>query len=90
MAPAELEALLGTHPSVADVAVAGRPDQETGERPVAFVVPRGEVDPAAVIAWAAARTAGYKRLAEVVVVDAIPRSTAGKILRRTLRDGARV
>ncbi|HXV93979.1 MAG TPA: AMP-binding protein, partial [Pseudonocardia sp.] len=86
VAPAELEALLGTHPAVADVGVAGRPDDEAGERPVAFVVPRGELDPAALVAWAAERTAGYKRLAEVVVVEAVPRSPAGKILRRVLRD----
>lgn len=84
--PAELEALLGTHPAVADVAVVGRPDVRAGERPVAFVVPRGELDPGTVIEWAAARTAGYKRLADVVIVTEIPRSPAGKILRRMLRE----
>jgi acyl-CoA synthetase (AMP-forming)/AMP-acid ligase II len=83
--PAELEALLGTHPAIADVAVVGRPDERRGERPVAFVVARGELSPDAVIGWAAERTAGYKRIAEVVVVEAIPRSPAGKILRRVLR-----
>ncbi|HVL85400.1 MAG TPA: AMP-binding protein [Pseudonocardia sp.] len=87
VAPAELEALVGRHPAVADVAVVGRPDERAGERPVAYVVARGELDPAALIAWAAERSAGYKRLADVAVLDAIPRSPAGKILRRVLRDG---
>jgi acyl-CoA synthetase (AMP-forming)/AMP-acid ligase II len=88
VAPAELEGLLGTHPAVADAAVVGRPDPAAGERPVAFVVARGELDPRALVDWAAARTAGYKRLADVVVVEAIPRSPAGKILRRELRGTA--
>ena len=84
--PAELEALLGTHPAVGDVAVVGRPDPSSGERPVAYVVARGELDAGALVEWAAGRSAGYKRLAEVVLVAAIPRSPAGKILRRLLRE----
>jgi acyl-CoA synthetase (AMP-forming)/AMP-acid ligase II len=88
VAPAELEALLVTHPAVADVAVVGRPDERAGERPVAFVVARGELDPDELIAWAAQRTAGYKRLAAVTVVDSVPRSPAGKLLRRELRGSA--
>ncbi|WP_448625818.1 AMP-binding protein [Geodermatophilus sp. URMC 64] len=88
VAPAELEALLVTHPAVLDAAVIGRPDARTGERPMAFVVPRGALDPAELIEWAAVRTASYKRLADVEIVDAVPRSPAGKILRRVLRDGA--
>jgi acyl-CoA synthetase (AMP-forming)/AMP-acid ligase II len=87
VAPAELEALLTTHPAVADAAVVGRPDERAGERPVAFVVLRGDLDPSALVDWAAERSAGYKRLADVVVVDSVPRSPAGKILRRVLRDG---
>lgn len=84
--PAELEALLGAHPALADVAVVGRPDERAGERPVAFVVARRELDAGEVVGWAAERTAGYKRLADVVVVAEIPRSPAGKVLRRELRD----
>jgi acyl-CoA synthetase (AMP-forming)/AMP-acid ligase II len=84
VAPAELEALLATHPHVADVAVAGRPDERTGEAPVAFVVARSELDPDALRAWLAERVAPYKRLAAVELVDAIPRTPAGKILRRAL------
>ena len=49
VAPAELEALLVTHPHVADAAVVGRPDARTGEVPVAFVVPRGPLDPDALM-----------------------------------------
>jgi acyl-CoA synthetase (AMP-forming)/AMP-acid ligase II len=51
---------------------------------MAFVVARGEVAPLELIEWAAARTAPYKRLAEVTFVDALPRSPAGKLLRRLL------
>ena len=87
VAPAELEALLTTHPAVADAAVVGRPDERSGERPVAFVVLRGVAEPDEIVEWAAERSAGYKRLADVVVVDSVPRSPAGKILRRVLRDG---
>jgi acyl-CoA synthetase (AMP-forming)/AMP-acid ligase II len=84
VAPAELEALLISHPAVADAAVVGRPDRRLGEVPMAFVVARGDVAPLELIEWAAARTAPYKRLAEVTFVDALPRSPAGKLLRRLL------
>lgn len=95
VAPADLEALLLTHPAVADVAVIGRTDERAGERPVAYVVgesgSRTDVDEIA--AWVAERVSHYKRLAEVVLVEAIPRNPSGKILRRVLRaldsDGAR-
>ena len=86
VAPAELEALLMTHPNVADAAVVGRPDTRRGEVPVAVVVPRGALDADALIGWAAERTAPYKRLAEVRVAERIPRTPAGKILRRRLAD----
>jgi acyl-CoA synthetase (AMP-forming)/AMP-acid ligase II len=72
---------------VADAAVVGRPDEQSGERPVAFVVLRSDAEPGEIAGWAAERSAGYKRLADVVVVDSVPRSPAGKILRRVLRDG---
>ena len=84
VAPAELEALLTTHPQVADAAVIPRPDERTGEVPVAFVVARGPLDGGELMAWVAARVARNKRLGAVRVVDAIPRTPAGKILRRVL------
>jgi acyl-CoA synthetase (AMP-forming)/AMP-acid ligase II len=84
VAPAELEALLREHPAVADAAVVGVPDDEAGERPVAFVVTRGEVDREALVALVAGQVAPYKRLREIVEVDALPRSPTGKLLRREL------
>jgi len=84
--PAELEALIATHPAVADVAVVGRPDAESGEVPVAYVVPRGGCDPDALIAWVAARVAPFKRLRGVALIEQIPRAQSGKILRRVLAD----
>jgi acyl-CoA synthetase (AMP-forming)/AMP-acid ligase II len=86
--PAELEALLLSHPCVADAAVVGRADEEAGEIPVGFVVLKdGQAVTAADIqAFVADRVAHYKRIRELHVVDAIPKSPSGKILRRILRD----
>ena len=91
VAPAELEALLATHPAVADAAVLGREDDEDGEVPVAVVVPRpgADPDPAGLLAWVAERVSPHKRLAAVRFAEAIPRTPSGKLLRRALRDGAR-
>ena len=84
VAPAQLEAELCAHPAVADAAVVGRPDEEAGEGPVAYVVLRSGVAEGELAAWVAERVAPYKRLADVVVVDEIPRSPTGKLLRRVL------
>jgi acyl-CoA synthetase (AMP-forming)/AMP-acid ligase II len=86
VAPAELEALLGTHPAVAECAVIPRPDERCGEVPVAVVVRRGPVEPGELIDFVAGRVAPHKRIRAVRFVDAIPRTPAGKILRRRLRD----
>ena len=85
VAPAELEALLLTHPNIADVAVIGRPDERAGEVPVAFVVPRGDIDVEAVREWVAERVSEFKRLAAVNIIAAIPKTPSGRILRRVLR-----
>jgi len=87
--PRELEELLHAHPAVAGAAVVGRPDAEVGELPVAFVV---LVSGAAVTAAELqenvnAQVVPYKKLREVHLVDAIPVSAAGKVLRRELRAG---
>ena len=83
--PAELEALIGTHPGVGDVAVIGVPDEEAGELPKAYVVPASEeLDPDELIAWVAERVAPQKRLRLVELADEIPKSPSGKILRRVL------
>ena len=85
VAPAELEALLLTHPAVLDAAVIGRPDERSGELPVAFVVAREPIDGAALKDWVARRVIDYKHLREIVFCEAIPKSPSGKILRRELR-----
>ena len=90
VAPAELEALLITHPEVQDVAVVGVPDEECGEVPKAFVVPAGEaVDEQALIDWCGERVAPQKKVRLVEALDAIPKSPSGKILRRELRERVR-
>jgi len=91
VAPAELEALIVTHPAVADVAVIGRPDVESGEVPIAFVVLKDGNDAddsteTSIKEFLAGHVATYKQLAEVRFTDAIPKSASGKILRRLLRD----
>lgn len=87
--PAELEALLVTHPKIADVAVIGVPDVEAGELPKAFVVTAaGQSDPtlAEVQEFMGEHVASYKQIRLMEVVPAIPKSASGKILRRELRD----
>lgn len=86
VAPAELEAILVTHPMVADCAVIPHPDPETGEVPKAFVVKRGDVTAEELMAFIAERVAPFKKIRSVEFVDAIPKSASGKILRRILVD----
>ena len=85
VAPAELEALLLTHPAVADAAVIGRPDDRAGEIPVAYLVTRSPVDGEAIKQWVADQVIDCKRLGDVVFCKTIPKSPTGKILRRELR-----
>jgi acyl-CoA synthetase (AMP-forming)/AMP-acid ligase II len=85
VAPAELESLLVSHPQVADAAVIGRPDERCGETPVAYIIPRGTLEPEALKAWVAERVVAYKQLSDVVLCEAIPKTASGKILRRALR-----
>ncbi|ODQ64192.1 acetyl-CoA synthetase-like protein [Nadsonia fulvescens var. elongata DSM 6958] len=89
VAPAELEALMLTNPDVADVAVIGVSRIELGtELPRAFIVLREpNIDPLSIKKWFDAQVSRPKKLwGGVVVMDAIPKSSAGKILRRFLRD----
>lgn len=83
--PRELEELLITMPGVAAAAVVGRPDTEVGELPVAFVVPHGSLDAAELMAAVNEKVLPYKRLREIHVVEQIPVSAAGKVLKRQLR-----
>ncbi len=89
VAPAELEAVLTSHPKIGDAAVIGIPDDEAGEVPVAFVIlaPEQALSEDAVKAHVAEHLAHYKHLHSVRFVDTIPKSPSGKILRRLLRDG---
>ncbi|GAA0934034.1 class I adenylate-forming enzyme family protein [Pseudonocardia zijingensis] len=86
--PRELEELLHARPGVAAAAVVGRPDPVAGELPVAFVVAPGLHPPDATSLMEAvnAQVLPYKRLREVHLVDEIPVSAAGKVLKRALRD----
>jgi acyl-CoA synthetase (AMP-forming)/AMP-acid ligase II len=87
VAPAELEALLVAHPAVADVAVVGIADEEAGEVPKAFVVPAAGAKPALaeLQAFLDGHVAHYKQIHGLALVEAIPKSPSGKILRRVLR-----
>jgi acyl-CoA synthetase (AMP-forming)/AMP-acid ligase II len=84
VAPAELEAALLAHPAVADAAVIPSPDEEAGEVPKAFVVLKGEATPDELIAFVAERVAPYKKIRRLEVIDQIPKTASGKILRRVL------
>ena len=86
VAPAELEAVLISHPAVADAAVVRFPDEEAGEVPKAFVVARDPVEPEELMAFVAERVAPHKKVRRVEFVDEIPKAASGKILRRLLID----
>ena len=89
--PAEVENALIGHPSVAEVAVIGVPDERWGEAVRAVVVPNPGAprDDADLMAWAAGRIARYKLPKSIEWVDALPRNHTGKVLRRILRDQCR-
>jgi acyl-CoA synthetase (AMP-forming)/AMP-acid ligase II len=84
VAPAELEAVLVSHPAVADAAVIPVTDRRGNEAPKALVVLRAAVEPAELQRYVAERVAPHKRLRRVEVIDAVPRTASGKILRRVL------
>ncbi|HYY42223.1 MAG TPA: AMP-binding protein [Pyrinomonadaceae bacterium] len=84
VAPAELEALLLTHPAVADAAVIPSPDAEAGEVPKAFIVLQGAATADELMAFVAARVAPQKKVRRVEFIEQIPRLPSGKILRRLL------
>ncbi|XP_059275566.1 4-coumarate--CoA ligase-like 6 [Lycium ferocissimum] len=88
IAPADLEAVLVSHPDIIDAAVTGARDEEAGEIPVAFVVKRDgrELSQADVIDFVSKQVAPYKKIRRVYFRASIPRSAAGKILRKELRN----
>ncbi|HEY4999105.1 MAG TPA: class I adenylate-forming enzyme family protein [Usitatibacter sp.] len=85
--PSDLEAVLARHPGVADAAVVGVPSKKWGETPVAFVVARthADLDPERLREWANARLGATQRIAAVELIEALPRSAIGKVLKRELR-----
>ena len=88
VAPAEVEGELLGLPGIADAAVIGVPDDDAGEVPMAFVVSSAGAaqDADAIRAALRLRLTGYKVPTKIEFIDAIPKSAAGKILRRVLRD----
>ncbi len=87
MPPAELEALLLTHPDIADAAVIGVIDEAGEEVPKAFIVLQADakIDADGVMAFVAERVSPHKKVRKVEFIDIVPKSAAGKILRKDLR-----
>jgi acyl-CoA synthetase (AMP-forming)/AMP-acid ligase II len=88
VAPAEIESVLHGHPAVVDCAVFGVPDERAGEVPIAAVQlePGTVVDAVELQRVVADAMATYKHVRAVVLVESVPRTASGKVLRRTLRD----
>ncbi len=91
VAPAELEGVLLSHPAVADAAVIPLADEEAGEIPKGFVVLKPSTDtiavtPQSLMDFVTGEVAGYKQIRQLEIIDTIPKSPSGKILRRLLRD----
>ena len=87
IAPAEVEAVLGAHPAVDEVAVVGLPDEEWGQRVGAFVVlrPGEEATEAGLIEFCRERLASFKKPDLVRFLPELPKNPMGKVLRRELK-----
>jgi acyl-CoA synthetase (AMP-forming)/AMP-acid ligase II len=86
--PSDLEAVMAGHGDVLEAAVVAMPSEEWGETPEAFVVLKSgaAADAAVLKAWTNERVGKFQRLADVHLVDTLPRSAIGKVLKRELRD----
>ncbi|TYS55734.1 o-succinylbenzoate--CoA ligase [Sutcliffiella horikoshii] len=84
--PAEIEAILVSHPSVKDAGVTGMPDHRWGQVPVAFVVSDGEKEflEEALLSFVREQLAGYKTPKKIYVVERLPRNASNKLMRREL------
>ena len=88
--PVDIEAVLKDHPAVDEAAVIGVPSADWGETPVAFVTLRGAMEPEALRLWANAKLGKMQRISAVEMVEELPRSAIGKILKRELVERWRV
>ena len=86
--PSDIEAVLCQHPQVAECAVVGVPSEQWGETPVAYVVGRSGSQPTAeeLREWLNTRVGKTQRVADLRLVERLPRSEIGKVLKRTLRE----
>ncbi len=86
--PSDLEAELARHPAVAESAVVGIPSREWGETPAAFIVlrPGAAATAEELRQWMNARVGKTQRLTYATIVESLPRSSIGKVLKRQLRD----
>ena len=88
--PAEVESLIGSHPKVLECAVAGLPDQKTGEAVKAWVVLKpgeaGTITADEISAWAQENMTRWKCPKYVELIDEVPKNTIGKVMRRTLQE----
>ncbi|VVC96532.1 unnamed protein product [Leptidea sinapis] len=84
--PAELESVLKEHEAVFDAAVVGAPDPSSGQKPKAFVVlnNNSKARESEILEFVNEKVAAYKRIKDIVILDAIPKNPSGKILRRVL------
>ncbi len=84
--PNEVEEVLSSHPKVMEAAVVGKPDERTGEQVCAFITVSEPVDEDELMAHCRESLTGYKLPRSITVMDELPKSTVGKILRRSLRE----
>jgi long-chain acyl-CoA synthetase len=88
--PKDVESLIGTHPKVLEVAVAGVPDKATGEAVKAWVAlkpeERGTITSEELTQWCKQNITGYKVPKYLEIIDEVPKSAIGKVLRRTLQE----
>ena len=84
--PAELESVIASLPGGAEVAGVGKADERWGEVPIAFVVATqpGATDEASIVEACRQRLAGFKCVKSVHMLEALPRSSVGKVLKRQL------
>lgn len=83
--PNEVEDVLTSHPDIVEAAVVGNPDEKTGERVCAFITVSQPIEKDAIVAFCKEQLTNYKVPKSITVLEELPKSTVGKILRRELR-----